>query len=39
MHVNIKACFFFIRAAKPVQGALKLDVYLDNSAKNTFLQR
>ena len=25
--------------AKPVQGALKLDIYLDNSAKNTFLQR
>ena len=24
---------------KPVQGALKLDIYLDNSAKNTFLQR
>jgi hypothetical protein len=25
--------------AKPVQGVLKLDIYLDNSAKNTFLQR
>ena len=25
--------------AKPVQGAFKLDIYLDNSAKNTFLQR
>ena len=37
-----KGCYWEVGRSlqvKPVQGALKLDIYLDNSAKNTFLQR